>query len=102
MYGLQVNMIYGLLIILIKLIMLVNIIIVCFVPNLVIKVKTKSASGALEIGSKKAMLFRETGDEYSGFAEVMPWEDTILAINELGTLIDDLQKQGDYAIEKWS
>lgn len=38
---------------------------------------------------------------YSGFGEVLPWEDTDLAMNELGTMIDDLQKQGDIAIKKW-
>lgn len=54
------------------------------------------------IGSQKSIFRRKTGDDYSGFAEVMPWEDTIMAINELGTMIDDLQKQGDYAIEKWT
>lgn len=54
------------------------------------------------IGSQKTMFMRKTGDDYSGFAEVMPWEDTVMAMNELGTMIDDLQKQGDYAIEKWS
>ena len=54
------------------------------------------------IGSQKSMFRRKVGDDYSGFAEVMPWEDTIMAMNELGTMIDDLQKQGDYAIEKWS
>lgn len=53
------------------------------------------------IGSQKAM-FSKTGDDYSGFAEVMPWEDTVMAMNELGTMIDDLQKQGDYAVDKWS
>ncbi len=76
--------------------------VVCFVPNLVMKIKTKGAEGAVVIGSQKTMFRRKTGDDYSGFAEVMPWEDTIMAMNELGTMIDDLQKQGDYAIEKWS
>lgn len=41
-------------------------------------------------------------NDYSGLAEVMPWEDTVMAMSELGTMIDDLQKQGDYAIDKWS
>ena len=84
------------------LIVLVNMIIVCFVPNLVLKIKTKGAEGAVSIGSQKSLLQRNMSQEYSGFVEVMPWEDTVLAINELGTLIDDLQKQGDYAIEKWT
>ena len=64
----------------------------CFVPNLVIKIKTKGATGAVVIGSQRALFRRKTGDDYSGFAEVMPWEDTIMAMNELGTMIDDLQK----------
>lgn len=84
-----------------QIILLVDLIIVCFVPNLVIKIKTKSASGAIAIGSQKAMFRRKTGDDYSGFAEVMPWTDTVTAMNELGTMLDDLQKLGDYAIEKW-
>lgn len=83
-------------------IMLINLLIVCFVPNLVMKIKTKGATGAIVIGSQKTMFRRQTGDDYSGFVEVLPWEDTIMAMNELGTMIDDLQKQGDYAIEKWS
>ncbi len=92
----------GFMVVLANIIVIINLIIVCFVPNLVVKIKTKGATGAVVIGSQKAMFRRKTGDDYSGFAEVMPWEDTIMAINELGTMIDDLQKQGDYAIEKWS
>lgn len=80
----------------------IDVIIVCFVPNLVIKIKSKGATGAVIIGSQKSIFRRKVGDDYSGFAEVLPWEDTVMAINELGTIIDDLQKQGDYAIEKWS
>lgn len=90
------------LLILANLIVLMDLIIVCFVPNLVVKIKTNGAVGAVVIGSQKAMFKRDIGDDYSGFVEVMPWEDTIMAMNELGTMIDDLQKQGDYAIEKWS
>ena len=69
---------------------------------MVIKIKTKGARGAIVIGSQKAIFRRKTGDDYSGFAEVLPWEDTKQAINELGTMIDDLQQQGNYAIEKWT
>jgi len=90
------------LVILGALIMIVNMVIVSFVPNLVMKIKTKGAKGAVSIGSQKSLLRRSTDGDYSGFLEVMPWEDTVQAINELGTLIDDLQKKGDAAIEKWS
>lgn len=81
---------------------LIDLIIVCFVPNLVIKIKTNGGLGAVVIGSQKSMFKRDTEDDYTGFKEVMPWEDTIMAMNELGTMIDDLQKLGDYAIEKWT
>lgn len=93
---------YIFLFVVISIILLVNAVIACFVPNLVIKIKTKSAAGAVVIGCQKTLLFRKVGDDYSGFTEVLPWEDTVMAINELGTIIDDLQKQGDYAIEKWA
>lgn len=93
---------FGILTLISAILFLINMVIVCFVPNLVIKIKTKGATGALVIGSQKTLLQRKVGDEYSGFTEVLPWEDTIMAINELGTMIDDLQRQGDYAIEKWS
>lgn len=81
-----------------------DLLVVCFVPNLVMKIKVKGALPAINIGSQKSLLARIGGQtgEYSGFVEVLPWEDTIMAMNELGTMIDDLQKQGDYAIEKWS
>ena len=96
------NILFGILALLGTLLLIIDLMIVCFVPNLVVKVKTKGAQGAVVIGSQKSMFSRKTGDDYSGFAEVMPWEDTVMAMNELGTMIDDLQKQGDYAIEKWS
>lgn len=82
---------------------LIDLVIVCFVPNLMIKIKVKGAIPAIHIGSQRSLLERRAGSgEYSGFVEVLPWEDTIMAMNELGALLDDLKKQGDYAIEKWS
>lgn len=101
-YGIHNNGFLAFLLFISQIIVLINLVIVCFVPNLVIKLKTKGATGAIVIGSQKAMFRRKTGDDYSGFAEVMPWEDTVAAMNELGTMLDDLQKLGDYAIEKWT
>lgn len=40
------------------------------VPNLVLKIKTKGGSGAVVIGSQKAIYRRKSGDDYSGFAEI--------------------------------
>ncbi len=82
---------------------------VCWVPNLIISVKTEgtgTSSGAVLIRRKPSFLeclFRRVngGEEYSGFSEVMPWVDTDVAIDELGAMIDDLQKLGDYGVQKW-
>ena len=82
---------------------------VCWLPNLIIAVKTEgtvTTSGAVLIRRKPSFLeclFRRVngGEEYSGFAEVMPWVDTDVAIDELGAMIDDLQKLGDYGVQKW-
>ena len=90
-----------LLLILSLIIFLINMIIVCFVPNLVIKIKASGGGDALVVGSQKTLFSRRTGDDYSGFTEVMPWEDTVMAINELGTIIDDLKNHSDHAVDKW-
>jgi hypothetical protein len=81
---------------------IVNTIIVCYVPNLVIRIKTKGAAGAVVIARQRTLFSRGIADEYSGFMEVMPWKDTVMAMNELGPMIDDLQKHGDYAAAKWA
>ena len=93
----------SLLLIVASIVYLLDLLIVCFVPNLVIKIKVKGAHAAIHIGSQRSLLQRRgENEEYSGFVEVLPWEDTVMAMNELGALIDDLKKQGDYAIDKWS
>ena len=40
-------------------------------------------------------------EEYSGFAEVIPWEDADLAIKEIGAIINDVKTLGDMGVEKW-
>ena len=81
-----------------------------WVPNLIITVKTDgnggTSSGAVLIRRKPSLLecfFRRANgtEEFSGFAEVMPWLDTDVAMDELGAMLDDLQKLGDHGIEKW-
>ncbi len=87
--------------ILAAIVMLVNLIIVCFVPNLILKIKAKGGINAVVIGSHKPISSRIAGDDSSGFAEVLPWVDSITVINELGSMIDDIQKNGDFAVAKW-
>jgi hypothetical protein len=36
-----------------------------------------------------------------GFYEVIPTEETMCAIREIGAIIGDIQKLGDLGVEKW-
>jgi hypothetical protein len=71
---------------------LICIFLFCFRPNLVISIKNKGVVGAIDIR-------RGMG---TGFAEVIPVEETESAIREIGAIIGDIQKSGDSAIAKWS
>lgn len=83
------------------LLMWLNIILVCLVPDLVLCVKTKGASEAFVIRRKqRATLFKQE-IEYTGFGEVVPGKDVDRMSSELGALIDDIQTFGDNAIEQW-
>ena len=74
---------------------------ISFVPDLTFYIKTKSASNVFEIKRRVWGILNLSKNEYTGFSEVLPWKDTDLAAQELGSLIDDLQTMGDLAIEKW-
>lgn len=65
------------------------------VDDLHLIIKIKGASEAIDVSRK---LFK---DERSGFMLVKPWKDTLLAIQELGALINDIKQLGDNAIRKW-
>lgn len=90
----------------VALLALINVLLIAFVPNLVIKIKTNSANSGIEIIKEEpiallSFLFGKSHDENSGFLEILPWTDTDKAIKELGTIIDDINTLGDMAIEKW-
>ena len=77
-----------------------NMVLVCLVPELRFGIKTKSGSDAIQIRRKIfGWIYNPT--EYTDFAEVLPWKDTDKAIEEIGTIIDDIQTMGDLAIDKW-
>lgn len=100
------GLIYLILSALIYILILVTLFLYVFVPNLIIKVKTKGSFSGIEVVKEQPMalfsfLFGMNKDESSGFLEVLPWTDTDSAIRELGTLIDDIQTLGDAAISKW-
>ena len=76
--------------------------IICFVPNLILEIETKGTQPAVEIRRKESSIFNFwRKPEYTGFAEVIPWLDTEVAIIELWAMISDIQKYGDSAIEQW-
>lgn len=83
---------------------LINLVLMCILPNLVVLIKTKGAVPGVQI--KKAgllsVLFGRGDDDNTGFTEVMPWYDTDEAIHEIGAIIDDIQTIGDAAIAKWA
>ncbi len=70
-------------------------------PNLVLLVKTKSASEAISIKRKKVTLFGGKDEENTGYTEIIPAEDTERCIREINAMISDIQKLGDFGIEKW-
>lgn len=79
-----------------------------FRPNLVLLVKTKGASDAIDIRRYKkpgifARLFgnRNEKDNHTGFTEILPLDDTERCIREIDAMINDIQKLGDFGIEKW-
>ena len=74
---------------------------VCFVPSLIFSVKTKSASDAVQVRRRVWGVFNKHPQEYSGFSDVLPWEDTEKVAGELGAIINDLQTMGDMAVDKW-
>ena len=66
-------------------------------PNLVLGIKAKSAHEVIEI--KRKHRFEHNNE--SGFSEVLPAEDIDECIREINAMIIDVQKLGDYGIEKW-
>jgi len=72
-----------------------------FKPNLVFNVKMKSGTGAIDIARAHPASPFKQGEEHTGFEEVLPWEDTELAIREVGAIIHDIQMLGKLGVDKW-
>jgi hypothetical protein len=95
MYGQQNNTLIIILFLLSYLVEFAALLLFSFKPNLVIVFKTKGAAGAVEIRRKTRK------DEYTGYQDVMPVEDTEKAIREIGAMITDFNAIGDYGIDIW-
>lgn len=70
-------------------------------PNLVLCIKVKSATDAIDIKRKKLAVFGGKEEEHTGYAEVIPEEDAERCIREINAMINDIQKLGDFGIDKW-
>jgi hypothetical protein len=91
--------IFGWLVVLSVITAIVCIFLFCFRPNLVISVKNKGGvEGAVDI-RRDTLFSKQKG---TGFAEVIPTEETESAIREIGAMIGDIQKMGDSALGKWT
>lgn len=75
-----------------------------FKPNLDFKVCSKMGSGVIHLRCEPggfAGLGAMINAAYVGYNEVLPAKDTDRAITEIGAILSDVQKLGDFAIEKW-
>lgn len=78
-------------------------------PNLVLSVKSKGASSptvdirrtSTGIGGILQKAGGTDSDDHTGFKEIYPEKDAERAIREIGAVINDIQKMGDYAVSKW-
>ena len=70
-------------------------------PNLVLIIKTKSAADAIDIRRKKLPVFGGKDESHTGYNEVIPAEDAERCIREINAMINDIQKLGDFGIDKW-
>ena len=78
-----------------------NLLLYAIKPNLVLVIKTKAASEAINIRRKKFSLTGGDQSENTGYNEVLPGDDAELCIREINAMVNDIQKLGDFGIEKW-
>lgn len=69
-------------------------------PNLVLLIKNKGALETVDIKRRRLVRFGAQED-HTGYTEVIPMEDTERCIREINAMINDIQKLGDFGIEKW-
>jgi len=66
-------------------------------PNLKICVKNKTGISPGPVNVRRGF-----ADDRSGFYEVMPTVQSEAAIREVGAIIGDIQKLGDYGVQRWT
>jgi hypothetical protein len=91
---------FNLLLILTNIILLVCVFLFCFRPNLVIGIKNKGGVEAA-VDIRRDTIFTKRQEKGTGFAEIIPTDETERAIREMGAIITDIQKLGDLGLQKW-
>lgn len=75
-----------------------------FKPNMEFHVRTKSGEAVIPVRCEKngfASFLNSVLAQYTGYNEVLPTDETETAITQIGAMINDIQKLGNYGIEKW-
>jgi hypothetical protein len=78
----------------------------CFRPNLVLAIMNKSGMGNVVDVRRNPVInlfsvFNMDTERGIGFSEVIPTPESEIVIRELWAIISDIQKLGDFGIEKW-
>ena len=84
--------------VLVGILLLITLFIASLRPDLVLQLKGKTAVDAIFM---KRKLFRGVGMHLATYTEVLPYKNVEDCIRELNAIIIDIQKLGDYAVEKW-
>ena len=67
-------------------------------PDLVLMFRGKTAVPAISVYKT---FFQRAQDMLAGYTEILPAKDVDKCIREVNAIINDIQKLGDYAVEKW-
>ena len=84
--------------------LIIHIFVFSFKPNMEFHVRTKSGEAVIPVRCEKkgfGSFANSTMAQYTGYNEVLPTDETERAISEIGAMINDIQKMGDYGIAKW-
>ena len=83
--------------IVVSILMIVNLVMASLKPNLEFTVLTKCAStGAIQVQRVNRLESMITWN-----MEVLPGKDAVRAMDEVGTMVNDIQRFGDFGIQKW-
>lgn len=84
--------------------LIIHLFVFSFKPNMEFHVRTKGGEAVIPVRHDRKELGVLAGavDSFvTGYNEVLPTDETELAIREIGALINDIQKMGDFGIAKW-